>query len=53
MAITIKEIIVKTTINQAQHQTALSPEAIRKLKQEIIKEVIKIQEKKAEWEREW
>lgn len=53
MAIVIKEIVVKTTINNTKGETGFSPETIRKLKKEITREVIKTLEKKAEWEREW
>lgn len=53
MAIVIKEIIVKSTINRNSSEAALSQEILRKLKREIVQEVIKTLEKKIEWEREW
>jgi len=53
MAIVIKEIVVKTTLGREKEDKQLSPEMIRKLKKEIVQEVIRTLEKKAEWEREW
>ena len=52
MAIVIKEIQVKATISGSKSQSILTEDDIRKLKQDILKEVQRSQKIKNRWSKE-
>lgn len=49
MPIVIKEIIVRTTVERQVSVSALSPEAIRQLKEMVVKEMERKQRNKEKW----
>lgn len=52
MAIIIKEILVKTTVEKPAAQQAISPESLQALKASLLKELAHKQKRQTNWKKE-
>lgn len=52
MPIVIKEIHVKTIVQQHTQKEIITEERLLRLKQSVVKEVLSIQKRKSDWEKE-